>query len=303
MRKLLFLFLRFTGIPFLFREFVQKNKVSMILLHDIDPQTADQTFGYLCKHYNVICLNEFLEARKANDAARLPPKAMIVTFDDGHLRNHDLLPVIQKYKMPLTIFLCTAVINTKRRFWFMHEHETIDREALKRVSNKDKLSRLSEVGFGVETEFPETQAMSKSQIMSMKDAVNMQSHTATHPILPMCDNEEARTELFESKRALEEDYGFEVNTISYPNGDYSDREIELAKEAGYECGVTVDFGFNTLSTDVLRLKRLCVNDTDDLNELVVKASGAWAFFKTRNGRKQQAGHMKNIVDQQMGQPR
>jgi hypothetical protein len=36
---------------------------------------------------------------------------------------------------------------------------------------------------------------------------------------------------------------------------------------------------------VYRLKRIGVNDTDDLNELIVKSSGVWSFFKTRNGRR------------------
>ena len=67
---------------------------------------------------------------------------------------------------------------------------------------------------------------------------------------------------------------------SYPHGDYSDRDIELCRQAGYDCGITVDFGFNTVTTDRFRLKRLSVNDTDDLNELIVKASGLWQFVKT-----------------------
>jgi hypothetical protein len=80
-----------------------------------------------------------------------------------------------------------------------------------------------------------------------------------------------------------------INAIAYPNGDYSDRDITLAKEAGYSCGVTVDFGYNTLDTDLFSLKRLSVNDTSNLDELAVKASGVWQFFKTKNGKKQGYG--------------
>jgi hypothetical protein len=54
----------------------------------------------------------------------------------------------------------------------------------------------------------------------------------------------------------------------------------------------VDYGFNTVNTDPFKLKRISVNDTDDLNELIVKASGVWAFIKTQNGRKQEFGYTK-----------
>ncbi len=92
-----------------------------------------------------------------------------------------------------------------------------------------------------------------------------------------------------AKQMLETEYKLPINAIAYPNGDYSDRDIAISKEAGYTCGITVDFGYNTIHTDLFRLKRLSVNDTGNLDELAVKASGVWAFFKTRNGRKQGFG--------------
>lgn len=296
MKKIIFKLLRYSGLPFLFREIIQKNKVSMILFHDISRETADQSFNYLSKNYNVIDLNDFIDACKNKNQASIPKKAMIVTFDDGHLKNYDILPEIQKYKIPVTIFLCTSIVNTNRHFWFEHEHPEYSTTELKRVSNKEKLKCLSTVGFEVDKEYSQKQAMTKEQILLMKNDVNMQSHTVFHPILPMCDDAEARMELFESKRKLEEEYNFSINTISYPNGDYSDRDISLSKEAGYECGVTVDYGFNTVDTDIFKLKRLSVNDSDDMNELIVKASGLWAFIKTRNGKKQIVGHRKSISE-------
>ena len=126
----------------------------------------------------------------------------------------------------------------------------------------------------------------------MKQHINMQSHTLFHPILPKCDSNEAKKEIFKSKEILENEYDLNINAISYPNGDYSDRDINFSKDAGYKCGITVDYGFNTKHTDLYRLKRLSVNDTDNIDELIVKASGFWAFLKTRNGRYQKYGYAK-----------
>ena len=288
-------FIRLSGLPFFFREILQKNKVSILLFHDLNKEIADQTFNYLSKKYNIIHLNDFIEAVEQEDLNKIPKKALIITFDDGHIRNYEMLTLIKRYNLPVTIFLCAAIINTNRHFWFKLENQSISEFTLKNVSNKEKFERLSKLGFEPDREFEKPQALQKSQINEMKNYVNMQSHTLFHPCLPKCDYDEARNEIFNSKAILEQNYKLKINAISYPNGDYSERDILLAKEAGYKCGITVDFGFNTIKTNIFRLKRLSVNDTEDINELIVKASGVWAFFKTRNGHKQEYGFTDKTV--------
>ncbi len=46
MKKLIFKALRYSGLPFLFREIFQRNRVSILLFHDISKDTASQTFKY-----------------------------------------------------------------------------------------------------------------------------------------------------------------------------------------------------------------------------------------------------------------
>ena len=291
MQKLIFKILRFSGLPFLFREIIQRNRISILLFHDISKNTAMQTFEYLSKNYNIIDLNDFIEASEKKDFSKIPSKALIITFDDGHIGNYKMLPVIKELKIPTTIFLCASIINTNRHFWFTFKDKSTTSE-FKYKSNQDKLELLSKDGFKQEKEFSIPQALQKDQIEEMKQHINMQSHTLFHPILPKCDSNEAKKEIFKSKEILENEYDLNINAISYPNGDYSDRDINFSKDAGYKCGITVDYGFNTKHTDLYRLKRLSVNDTDNIDELIVKASGFWAFLKTRNGRYQKYGYAK-----------
>jgi peptidoglycan/xylan/chitin deacetylase (PgdA/CDA1 family) len=295
MKNLLYKALRISGLPFLFRELIQKNGVTILLFHDISPETAEKSFSYLSRKYKIIDLNDFVEACDKKDKTKIPQKALIITFDDGHIRNHELLPVIRKYNIPITIFICTSIVNTNRHYWWKFKHESISIFELKRKSNVEKLDILSKAGFEQDKEFDKPQALQKAHIDEMKHYVSIQSHTMFHPSLPKCNDSEARTEIFNSKRMLEKEYGLRIFAISYPNGDYSERDIMLSKQAGYKCGITVDFGFNTIDTDLFRLKRLSVNDTDDINELIVKSSGVWEFFKTRNGRKQEYG-LSNTVE-------
>ena len=279
MKRLIFKVLRFSGLPFIFREFIQKNKVTILMFHDISEQVAEKTFSFLLKKYNVIDLNGFIDACENNNKSKIPKKALIITFDDGHLGNYRILPVIKKYKLPITIFLCSSIINTNRHFWFRYKNKTIETSQLKEELNKKRLELLSKVGFEQEKEFDQPQALQNTHISEMRKYVNMQSHTMFHPVLPKCDDYEARKEIFNSKEFLEKEYDFQINSIAYPNGDYTDREIELVKKAGYKCAITVDYGFNTIKSDMFRLKRLSSNDTSDLNELIVKSSGVWLFFK------------------------
>lgn len=272
--------LRYSGVAWLWREIIQRGKVTFLLFHDMDPEDAQRNFNYLTKHYHVISLKEFVDA--VRDQSALPPKAVVITFDDGHVSNFQLLPIIKELHVPVTVFLCSSIVGTQRHFWFRHsemvKHEV---EPLKQLTNDKRLQMLQTLGFAQDKVFDDRQALSSKEIDEMKPVADFQSHTCFHPILPQCDDTTAKEEIVSSKLQLESLFGLDIYALSYPNGDYSDRDIELAKEAGYQCGITVDSGYNSLSSDMFRLKRFSVNDAKSITELMVKASGIYALIKHR----------------------
>lgn len=272
--------LRWSGVAWLWREVVQRRKVTFLLFHDMEAADAERNFSYLKRHYNIIGLNDYLDA--VRNGERLPDKAVVITFDDGHVCNNALLPVIKRMQIPVTIFLCSSIVGTHRHFWFRHSAEMKPQvETLKKLSNGQRLEALRQYGFTQEQEYGDLQALSKEQIEEMTPWVNFQSHTCFHPILPQCDDNTAENEIEGSKLQLEEVFGLTVNALSYPNGDYSARDISLAQAAGYECGITVDSGYNDMNTDLFRLRRFSVNDAKNTTELMVKASGCYALLKHR----------------------
>ncbi len=284
-KKLLFIFLRYSGLPLLFREVFQRKKVTILLFHDISRQEANNIFSSLIKKYSIISLDNYLEVLKNKKFDLLPKKSVIITFDDGHISNYNILPEIKKYNIPVTIFLCTEIINTNRHFWFHQKHPNIPKNKLKELPDDERQQLLKEIGFTQDKEngFPE--ALNSEQIKEMIPYVNFQPHTLFHPILPRCSYDRAKEEIFNSKHHLEENFQIEINAFSYPNGNYSDREIGLCKEAGYKCAITVDFGFNGRKTNPFRLKRLPVDGTEDVNELLVKASGLSELLGVLSGHK------------------
>jgi peptidoglycan/xylan/chitin deacetylase (PgdA/CDA1 family) len=278
MKEVIFALIWYSGIPYVFREFFQKNRVTIVLFHDITPKNAEKMLGYLKDRYSIIGLPDLIDNYHAGTWNFLK-KPMVITFDDGLSGNYALLPLIKKLDIPVTIFLCAGIVNTKRHFWFPPQHPDYTFAELHRMSNQSRLAALKEIGFTPETEFEHPQALSKKEIEEMAPFVNFQSHTLFHPFLPRCTDEEAEKEIAGSKHLLEKEFGLNINAFSFPNGDYSPRDIALCKKAGYVCAITLLPGYNTPYTDMFRLKRVSVNDTEDLHELAVKASGFWGLFR------------------------
>ena len=145
---------------------------------------------------------------------------------------------------------------------------------------------LNDVNFHQEKSFSERISLSDSEILEMKDYVDFQSHSVFHPFLHKCDDNESEFEISTSKNQLEQKYLLSINTFSYPNGDYSKREIELLKKYGYKAGITCDLWFNGKNTEIYRLKRLDCRDNATFYELESKVAGIYHFLKRLLTKKQ-----------------
>ena len=263
----------------LFREFIQKKRVTIVFFHDPKVSVASRNFKWLSDHYNIISLNQYLSAREKGTTSQLPPKSMIITLDDGHIENYKLLSIVKDCSIAITIFLCSGIVNTNRHYWFKYSGLDSSSRALKVLPNHRRLKILSESGFEQEKEFEYPQALNKNQILEMKEYVNFQAHTVFHPCLPHCSGAEAQFEIEQSKKQLEQDFGLTINALAYPNGDYSARDIQFVRNAGYSCALNGGPGFNTDKTDLFRLNRLAVRDRENIETLAIKASGIWSFLR------------------------
>lgn len=217
LRKIPFLLLRLTGIPFFVREVIQRKKVTIVLFHDISPDRVDMHLRVLRSKYNIISLQDYVRAKEAGRVDELPPKSLIITLDDGHKSNYELKPLLERYDVPATIFLCSGIVDTKRHFWWYHKiGNDYSLKDLKNIPNKERLEILRGFEFEETKEFDDRQALSKNEIEDMKLMVDFQSHTVFHPVLPNCATEEAYKEISQSKKDLEEMYGLKIYALSYP---------------------------------------------------------------------------------------
>jgi len=153
------------------------------------------------------------------------------------------------------------------------------------VPDIERKKFLKSKNFDETREFPEREALSDDEINEMKKHVDFQSHSRYHSIIPNCSCKDALEDLEESKKILEGKYKLSINSFSYPNSDYSIRETELLIKAGYKTGHTALFGYNNTKTNPYLLKRFCISDDSDMNQLIVQASGIWSFLRKLTGKK------------------
>lgn len=278
MRSFIFLVLRLTLLPFILRHFVQGRAVSILCYHDPQPRVWDAHLRILSAAYNIISLKSYVDWRLGRSAERPPPRALILTLDDGHRNNYALRPVLQRYNLPATIFLCSGIVGTRRHFWWT-DVAPGDVGRLKQVEDAERQALLRNRGFEETREHSERQALSDEEVDELKGSVDFQSHTRLHPILPQCEDARAVDEIRNSKKDLEERFGLSIYAFAYPNGNYGVRDVALVREAGYDCALTIDGGYNRCATDLLRLRRIPISDTAGAHELIVKASGLWGIWE------------------------
>jgi peptidoglycan/xylan/chitin deacetylase (PgdA/CDA1 family) len=267
---------RLTLLPRAIRFLLQRNQVTILLYHRPAPTTLARHVRTLRKIYNLVSLESFVDAVEHGSVNKLPPRSLVLTFDDGHRSNYELIDVIRELPARPTIFLCSGIVGTESPYWF---DVVTDPEPLKRVSDDERLVRLEEEMDGAGSR--RRSALTVDEVNELRPYVDFQSHTVSHPILPRCSPEKALRELVDSRAQLESAYALAVYAVAYPNGDYSPRELLLAQRAGYRCGVTVDFGFNGPNADPFRLKRIAVDDDNDgAHVVVLKACGIWGVLRS-----------------------
>jgi peptidoglycan/xylan/chitin deacetylase (PgdA/CDA1 family) len=94
-----------------------------------------------------------------------------------------------------------------------------------------------------------------------ENRISFGSHAQSHRILTHLDLGEAKKELTESKRTIEEKTKRPVSFFAYPNGDYTSRIKELVKETGYLCACTVEgTGKKQDAMDLFALPRMGIHE-------------------------------------------
>ncbi len=191
---------------------------------------ADQ-LEYLARGgYTVVRLSalaDFLAGKRS-----LPPRSVVITFDDGYESTYDhAFPLLKKYGFPATVFVYTDF-----------------------VGSKDGLS------------WPQIREMLDSGL------IEIQAHSKTHTNLTMREAGESEeryrrrvdAELRVPRIALQRNLPVVVESYAFPYGDANEVVIERASSAGYRLAATVNPGGNPFYASPLVLRRTMIFGDRDL---------------------------------------
>lgn len=271
--------IRFSGIPFLIRMLMARSRVTIIVYHDPAPEVLNRHLTYLTARYRAITLDLLAEALHSKNWTRIPPWSLVVTVDDGHKGNRGLAEIFAKHRVVPTIYLCSQIVGTRRAFWFQQSGPAVAKR-LKRLPQAERLRQLKElVGFEETKEYPGATSLTEADLNAMAQAVDFGAHTRFHPILTQCSDEECEAEIRGSREDLETRFERPCLHFSYPNGDYTDREVEMARRAGFRTARTTDVGWNGPNTDPYRLRLTGVTDDASISLLAVQLSGISGYIR------------------------
>lgn len=82
----------------------------------IDADEFYRQMLYLKNNCTVLSIDDFLELQAANDS--LPPRSVIISFDDGFRNNYTTAaPILDELGLPAIFYISSGIVNTDLMFW------------------------------------------------------------------------------------------------------------------------------------------------------------------------------------------
>jgi peptidoglycan/xylan/chitin deacetylase (PgdA/CDA1 family) len=163
----------------------------------------------------------------------LPPRAVLITFDDGYRDNlENAMPILQRYGYPAVLFVPIGYVSSAMPL--PHEEPLATRGVLNRTLDWEGLADLE------------------------REGVRIESHGIGHRPLADLEVDEAAREIVLSNLKLEERLGRSVRAFAYVKGSeahYHQVHLSLLKQAGYDVAFTSISGANGPGSDPLQLHR------------------------------------------------
>lgn len=188
-------------------------------------KTFEKQVAYLAKHgYHSLTLAEMIERK--ND---IPPKTVVITFDDGYKDNlTNALPILQKYNFKATLFL---VIERENNDWAKYRKQSNQGviHTIEKLSNND-VTKLLQSGL-----------------------IEIGAHTLHHYNFQELSVEAKKEEIARSKESIEKNFGVPCKTFSYPFGLFTKDDDTLVQDAGFIGAVTTERRSVHLNKDSLYL--------------------------------------------------
>jgi len=276
-------------------------------LEPMSPESFEKQIKYFSRNYEIIPLDSLAEGIKQGNG--IPSKAVVITFDDGYKDNYTYAyPTLKKYNVPATIFLTTGLIGTGNLFWwdkvkYIVSHTTSnqlsldplgnyptqsDREKIhtavvivnsfKQLTEENRslmITKLHKIsGVNIPGDLGKELILSWDEVREMNDdGVVFGAHSVNHPILTNMPLEQAKWEILQSKKDIEEKLGKKVTSFAYPNGDFNYMISKFVKENSFIQAFSVSGKLISSRADPYELSR--IEGIEDFNKFMIAFCGLW----------------------------
>jgi len=275
--------------------------------HWIEPAIFQSHLEFLSREFSLVSLDRV--ASYLSGEGELPPGAVALTFDDGYAAFHaDLWPIVQAYRVPVTLFVATDPMDTGRPLWFNRLRAivnaarpgplrigsiTVEVTADRRAAYRTLMLRLHESREPADE--PALQAaldsapadpsvlekyrpLSWEALRAMAPFVQPGAHTASHPNLARCSEHDALAEIRTSFERIRAELGCTVTSLAYPFGQplQVNGQVEAAAQAaGATHAFTTVPGRVRKGDDPYRLVRFVCDDVPNGRVLAGLLGGLW----------------------------
>jgi len=223
------------------KEALPTTQVTILVYHRFGPTVTDamtvktttfesQLQSIKALGYSVIPLRDLVH-RLSGEPVPLPPHAVVLTADDGHRSVYtDMFPLIQRYRIPVTLFIYPSAISNASYALTWQQLEEMKKSGL----------------------------------------VDVQSHTYWHPnfriererLAADAFEQFVRNQLVWSKQAIERHLGGSVDLLAWPFGIYDAQLMGEAAKTGYVAAFSIDRRPVTPAEPTMALPRYIVSDHD-----------------------------------------
>ncbi len=238
---------------------------------------AWQLRGLLSRGFDAWPLKKVVDYHRCG--RMIPRNVFVITFDDGYANFlHQVLPVLQRYRLPATLFLATAHLDSQEPFpfddWTSARHADVPRESWEPLSTK------------------------QCHLLLESGLVELGAHTHTHQDF-RGRPEAFRADLIQCVAELRNRFNIESPTFAFPFGSpklgfASEGLVANTYPAGVTCALTTESKVVLPTDDPFHWGRFTAANGDTPATLAARLNG-W-----NNLLRQCAGNVSALVRRARG---
>lgn len=289
LKMILGLYLLFSGkVNTSKEEIFSKNYITSLFFHNPSQRFFKRCIQWLKKNgYFFISVEQLIQY--VQNQQEFPKGAVWLSIDDGWKDNiQNIIPVINKYKTPITFFIATEPVENQGIFWWTFFEKCKDQLPnylksnlldLKNIKEKDRKKIIQDLKKRCKKRvIREAMEIEEVKSLAQNPLVTIGSHTVHHALTVNCTDNELKFEIKESKEKLREWINKEVKYFSYPNGRFDGRERKILKESGYKFAATDKKRFITKNDDLYLIPRIGIKDKISFYEAICEVVGIWRTY-------------------------